>query len=380
MPLVRRDRTRTTEHGTARHVHDSDGTRMGEHIMTDQQQDAQTSDLPAGLAKPAQQALAAAGYQRLDQLTAITEIEFRQLHGIGPKAVEQLRRALSAKGLAFAGASIGGYPTGNYAEVNGLRLYYESHGGGEPLILLHGGLGMTGMFGDLLPALAADRQVIAVDLQAHGRTADIDRPLRYELMGDDIAALIRHLGLEEADLMGYSLGGGVALRAAIQHPDLVRKLVIVSTPFSQDGWYPEIVASMAQMSGAAAGFMKESPMYQEYARIAPRPEDFPVLLDKVGDMLRQRYDWTDGLAALTMPTLLVFGDADSIPPAYIARFFGLLGGGKTDGGWDGSGMSGARLAILPGVTHYNIFSSPLLVSIVRPFLAASPSAMRRWGE
>jgi pimeloyl-ACP methyl ester carboxylesterase len=267
-----------------------------------------------------------------------------------------------------------------HAQVNGLALYYEIHGAGDPLILLHGGLGSTGMFGDVLPALAADRQVIAVDLQAHGRTADIDRPLRYELMGDDIAALIRQLGLAGADLMGYSLGGGVALRAAIQHPDLVRKLVIVSTPFSQDGWYPEIVASMAQMSGAAAEFMKESTMYQEYARIAPRPGEFPALLDKIGDMLRQRYDWSDDLAALTMPTLLVFGDADSIPPAYIARFFGLLGGGKTDGGWDGSGMSGARLAILPGVTHYNIFSSPLLVSIVRPFLDASPSAMRRWGE
>ena len=270
--------------------------------------------------------------------------------------------------------------TGSYALVNSLKMYYEIHGVGEPLILLHGGLGLTSMFGDVLPALAEDRQVIAVDLQAHGRTADIDRPLSYELMGDDIAALIKHLGLAGADLMGYSLGGGVALRTAIQHPELVHKLVIVSTPFSQDGWYPEIVASMAQMSGAAAEFMKESPMYQEYTRVAPRPEDFPVLLDKIGDMLRHSYDWSDDVAALKMPTLLVFGDADSIPPAYCARFFELLGGGKTDGGWDGSGMSSARLAILPGATHYNNFFSPMLVSIVRPFLDASPPAMRRWGE
>jgi len=273
-----------------------------------------------------------------------------------------------------------GDPKGNYAEVNGLHLYYERHGAGEPLILLHGGLGLSSMFGDVLTLLAEDRQVIAVDLQAHGHTADIDRPLRYELMGDDIAALIRHLGLAGTDLMGYSLGGGVALRTAIQHPGLVRKLVIVSTPFSQDGWYPEIVASMAQMNGSAAEFMKESPMYQEYARVAPRPADFPVLLDKIGAMLRRNYDWSDDLAALTMPTLLVFGDADSIPPAYSARFFELLGGGKTDGGWDGSGMSSARLAILPGTTHYNIFSSPLLAPVVRPFLDASPPAMRRWGE
>jgi pimeloyl-ACP methyl ester carboxylesterase len=267
-----------------------------------------------------------------------------------------------------------------YAPVNGLSMYYEIHGAGEPLILLHGGLGSTGMFGGVLPTLAADRQVIAVELQAHGRTADIDRPLRYELMGDDIAALIRHLGLAATDLMGYSLGGGVALRTAIQHPGLVRKLVIVSTPFSQAGWHPEIVASMTQMNGTAAEFMKESSMYQEYARVAPRPMDFPVLLDKIGDMLRQNYDWSNDVAALKMPTLLVFGDADSIPPAYSARFFELFGGGKIDGGWDGSGMSNARLAILPGVTHYNIFSSPLLVSIVRPFLDASAPAMRRWGE
>jgi pimeloyl-ACP methyl ester carboxylesterase len=277
-------------------------------------------------------------------------------------------------------ARTGGDAKGSYAEVNGLHLYYERHGAGEPLILLHGGLGLSSMFGDVLTLLAEDRQVIAVDLQAHGHTADIDRPLRYELMGDDIAALIKHLGLTGTDLMGYSLGGGVALRTAIQHPELVRKLVIVSTPFSQDGWYPEIVASMAQMNGTAAEFMKESPMYQEYARVAPRPADFPVLLDKIGDMLRRNYDWSDEVAALKMPALLVFGDADSIPPAYSVRFFELLGGGKTDGGWDGSGMSSARLAILPGTTHYNIFSSPLLGPVVRPFLDASPPALRRWGE
>ena len=137
---------------------------------------------------------------------------------------------------------------------------------------------------------------------------------------------------------------------------------------------------MAQISGAAAEFMKESPMVQEYARVAPKPQDFPVLLDKIGDMLRQPYDWSDDVAALKTPTMLVFGDADSIPPAYAARFFDLLGGGKTDAGWDGSGMSSARLAILPGTTHYNIFYSPVLVSLVRPFLDVSPPATRRWGE
>jgi pimeloyl-ACP methyl ester carboxylesterase len=127
---------------------------------------------------------------------------------------------------------------GDYAHVNGLEMYYEVHGTGEPLILLHGGVGAIEMFGEVLPLLAQGRQVIAADLQAHGHTADFDRPLRFESMSDDIRALIEHLGLEEADVMGYSLGGGVALQTVLRHPQVVRKLVLVSTPFSRDGWYP----------------------------------------------------------------------------------------------------------------------------------------------
>jgi pimeloyl-ACP methyl ester carboxylesterase len=129
---------------------------------------------------------------------------------------------------------------GAYAEVNGLSLYYEVHGEGEPLILLHGGVGAIEMFGEVLPLLARGRRVIGVDLQAHGRTADIDRPMTYEAMADDMAALIEHLGVGEADVMGYSLGGGVALQTAIRHPEAVRKAVLVSTPFKRDGWYPEV--------------------------------------------------------------------------------------------------------------------------------------------
>src|SRR5882762_11384378 len=158
-----------------------------------------------------------------------------------------------------------------YAPVNGLKMYYEIHGTGEPLILLHGGLGATEMFGEILPLLSNTRQVIAVDLQAHGRTADIDRPLSFEAMASDIAALIKHLGIEKADVMGYSLGGGVALRVAVQHPEAVRKLVLVSIAYKRDGWYPEILAGMAQVGAASAEPMKKTPMYQMYARIAPKP-------------------------------------------------------------------------------------------------------------
>jgi pimeloyl-ACP methyl ester carboxylesterase len=259
-------------------------------------------------------------------------------------------------------------PQTGYAPVNGLNMYYEIHGDGAPLVLLHGGLGSTGMFGEVLEQLAQHRQVIAADLQAHGRTADIDRPIRLELMGDDVAALIAHLGLDKADVMGYSMGGGAALATAIRHPALVRKLVLVSVPFRRNGWYPEILAAMGQMSAAAAEFMRNTPMYQGYAAVAPHPDHFPTLLDKMGDLLRQEYDWAREVSALPMPTMLVFGDADSVPPAHAVEFFELLGGGKRDAGWDGAGMSTARLAILPGTTHYNSFSSPALAGTVIPFL------------
>ena len=259
---------------------------------------------------------------------------------------------------------------GSYASVNGLNLYYEIHGAGELLILLHGGVGAIQMFGEVLPSLAQNRQVVAVDLQAHGRTADIDRPLSFELMVGDITALIKHLGIEEADVMGYSLGGGVALRTAIQHPEVVRKLVLVSTPFKRDGWYPEVLAGMGQMGPQVAEPMKQTPMYQHYASIAPKPEDWPVLLTKLGELLRQDYDWSKDVAAIKAPTLIVVGDADSVRTAHVVAFFELLGGGKVDAGWDGSGMSNARLAILPATTHYNIYSSPQLSAVVAPFLDA----------
>ena len=205
-----------------------------------------------------------------------------------------------------------GKTSGNYAAVNGIRLYYEFHGAGEPLVLLHGGLGAIEMFGEVLPLLAQGRQVVAVDLQAHGRTADVDRPLSYETMADDIGALIEQLGFERADVMGYSLGGGVAMQTAIRHPQAVRKLVVVSTPFRRDGWYPEVLAGMGQMGPDAAEPMKATPMYALYSSVAPRPNDWPVLLTKLGALLRQDYDWSGDAAAMGTPTLIVVGDADSV--------------------------------------------------------------------
>jgi len=257
---------------------------------------------------------------------------------------------------------------GEYADVNGIKLYYEIHGTGRPVILLHGGLGAIEMFGPNLPALAKGRQVIGVDLQGHGRTADIDRPISPELMADDIAALIKHLKLERPDVMGYSLGGGVAVLTAIRHPEVVGKLVVVSTAIRRDAFYPEILGQQVQVGAAAAEAMKQTPMYQMYASIAPRPEDWGRLLGKMGDAMKEDFDFSTQVAGTKAPTLIVAGDADIFPPAHAVEVFGLLGGGKRDGGWDGSGRPKSRLAILPGLTHYTIFSAPALSAAVIPFL------------
>ena len=256
----------------------------------------------------------------------------------------------------------------SYADVNGVRLWYEISGSGRPLVLLHGGYGAVEMFAPILPAFAARRQIVAVDLQGHGRTADVDRPLRFESMADDIAELLRHLDLPEADVLGYSLGGGVALRTAIQHPGLVRRLVLVSTPCARRGWYPEVLAAMAMQDERFAEQMRGTPPHELYAAVAPRPEDWPRLWAKTGDLLRREYDWSAQVAALTVPTMLVYADADSIPVYHMADFYGLLGGGHRDAGWDGKDRPTARLAVLPGLTHYDIIASPAVPDVVLPFL------------
>jgi pimeloyl-ACP methyl ester carboxylesterase len=263
--------------------------------------------------------------------------------------------------------------TGQYAEVNGINLYVETIGVGRPLILLHGGLGSGEMFGPILPALTERHQVIAVDLQGHGRTADIDRPLDIRLMADDIAALIDHLGLDKPDLVGYSLGGGVALHTAVKYPGKVRRLVVASAHVWRDAVPPEMLAQQGQVNAAAAEFMKDTPMYQLYQQVAPRPEDFPRLLDKIGAAMAQDFDFSDEVRSLQVPTLIVAADADMAPPSHYVGVFKLLDGGLRDGGWMGEGRpkGGHALAILPGLTHYNLFTSPLFTAATLNFLDES---------
>ena len=263
--------------------------------------------------------------------------------------------------------------TGQYADINGLNVYYETLGSGRPLVLLHGGLGSGEMFGPILPALAASHQVILPDLQGHGRTADIDRPIDIRLMADDIAALIDHLGLEKPDLVGYSLGGGVAFFTAVKYPDKVGKLVMAAAHIRRDAIPAEMLGQQAQLNAAAAEFMKDTPMYELYQRVAPRPEDFGRLLDKVGAGLATEFDYSDEVRGLKVPTMIAAADADMAPPSHYVEMFKLLDGGLRDGGWMGEGRptGGHALAIIPGMTHYNVGASPVLAAAALSFLAAA---------
>ncbi len=259
--------------------------------------------------------------------------------------------------------------------MNGLELYYEIHGTGEPLILLHGGYGSTEMFSPIMQMLSERSKVIAVDLQGHGRTAITDRPMSYDALADDIAELVRQLGYHRADVMGYSLGGLVALRTAIRRPDVVNRLIVVSAGFSRGGFFPEVREGMDRTGPEVVEWMRNTPMYEEYSRVAPRPEDWPKFVTTMGALLQTDFDWSKDIPALgKMPLLLVFADADVIRTSHTVEFFELLGGAKQDAGWDGSRRPTARLAILPGLTHYTIFSSPALASTVVSYLDESDEA------
>jgi len=253
----------------------------------------------------------------------------------------------------------------NFADVNGQHIFYSVHGAGKPLILLHGGINPDS-FGSNLAELAKGRQVIAVHLQAHGRTPDTDRPLRCETLGDDVAALIGHLKLGKADVMGYSLGSFVALQTAIRHPDVVDRLVLVAATMRRDGSYPEVVAAFNQLEANAAmlgGSVKASPLGQAYPDV-----DWTNLFSKVGDLTKQPFDWSADVAKIHARTLLVFADADSIRPEHMVEFWKALGGGQRDAGIDGSLRPANQFAIVPNTTHYTLAVEPMLPEIVERFL------------
>ncbi len=269
--------------------------------------------------------------------------------------------------------------TSGYVGANGVNYWFEIRGNGEPLLLLHGGLMSSGAFGPVFTKLAEGRRVIGVDLQGHGRTALGTRRIDAVDIGRDLGVVIQKLGLRQVDVMGYSFGGAIGLQLAMQQPALVRRLVVVSAPYARTGWFAELLPQQESVNAAMADALKESPMYKSYAAIAPRPQDFPRLLDAMGELMRRPYDWSAGVKQLGMPVMLVYGDADMVDPRHIVSFYQLLGGGLRDAGWMREHISQNRLAILPDLTHYDIGESPILAATVIRFLD-TPIAAKGAGE
>lgn len=259
-------------------------------------------------------------------------------------------------------------PTTGYASVNGLQMYYQIHGsGGVPLVLLHGAFSAIGTsFEKLIPGLSANRQVIAFELQAHGRTADIDRPMSMESMADDVVAALGQLGIAKADIFGYSMGAGVALRLALQHSEVVRKLVLLSVGYTFAGFHPGMMEGLGEMKPE---MMYGSPWHDEYMRLAPRPQDFNRLFAKKADMDRATTDLpADAIRGISAPVLLIMGDSDIFRPEHAVEMFRLLGGGVVG---DLAGLPRSQLGILPGTTHSQASSrADLLIPMIVPFLDA----------
>lgn len=260
-----------------------------------------------------------------------------------------------------------------YESIGDLEMYYEVHGEGPPVVLLHGAYMTIDMMGPLLPGLAAQRQVIANEQQGHGRTADVDRPLTYEQMADDTAALVRRLGIESADVVGYSMGGGVALQMAIRHPDVVRRLVVASASFRHDGMH---AIALEMFPSITPELFAGSPIEEAYQRLAPNPGDFPKLVEKLSKLDSTPYAWPEEeIRAIRAPTLVVLGDSDGIRLEHAVELFGLRGGGVMG---DLAGLPEAQLAVLPGTSHFVPPGSGLLdradwlLAMIPPFLDAPP--------
>ena len=265
-------------------------------------------------------------------------------------------------------------PRTGYVSVNDLQMYYEIHGTGQPLVLLHGAFSaIETSFGRLLPGLAEGRQVVAFELQAHGRTADIDRPLTLEALADDVAAAIDQLGLSRADIFGYSTGAAVALQVVLRHPDVVRKLALASVTYTMAGVHPGLMEGLGEMTPE---MMHGSPWHDEYVRIAPHPEDFPKLFAKKTAMDQQIKDLpAEAISSIKTPTLLIIGDSDLVRPEHAVEMFRLLGGGVF--GDTPAGLPASQLAILPGTSHVTVVNrGDLLVPMITSFLdAPMPNAV-----
>ena len=259
-----------------------------------------------------------------------------------------------------------------YAPVGELNMYYEIHGRGRPTLLLHGAYMTVDLMGPMLSELAESRRVIAIEQQGHGRTADVDRPITYEHMADDTAAIARHLELDRPDVVGFSMGGGIALQMAIRHPDLVRRLVLISATFRSDGMH---AAALEMFPTITPELFAGSPIEEAYLRTAPNPGDFPKLVEKLSRLDTSPYAWPEeDIRAITAPTLIVQGDSDGPRLEHAVELFRLRGGGVMG---DLEGLPTSQLAVLPGTAHYVppgsgvLDRSEWLLAMLPPFLDAS---------
>jgi pimeloyl-ACP methyl ester carboxylesterase len=255
----------------------------------------------------------------------------------------------------------------HYAAVNGLNMYYEVHGTGRPLVLLHGNFDTIGSaFGELLPLLAKNRQVIAIEQQGHGHTADVARPLTYEQMAEDTAALLQQIGIRDADLVGVGMGGVIALGIASRHPALVRKLVVATTAYDRDGYYPEVIDFWKYLTPEG---MAQTPYQKAYTRVAPSPANWPVLVSKVRHLMQDFRGWSaDAIRSIQVPALVIVGDSDIVRPEHTLQMVRLLGGGVPG---DVVGLPRSRLAVLPGTTHSALMErTGWLLAMIGEFLDA----------
>lgn len=257
-----------------------------------------------------------------------------------------------------------------YAAAEGLEIYYEVYGEGEPIVVLAGGLMPIRTMAQITGPLSDTRQVIAIDLEGHGRTGLRDTPMSPERNGDDVAAVLRHLGIAEADIAGYSHGGAAAIWMAVRHPEMVRNLIVIATGFAREGWYPETQEAITAFGASLAEPLKATPIFEGYGH----PEQFPLFLDRMGELMRKDWDWREEVRALQMPVLLIFADHDSVSLLHIAEFFALFGGGIREPGVIDPQFSRARLAIIPGYTHYNLGQAPEVAQVIERFLTQPTSS------
>jgi pimeloyl-ACP methyl ester carboxylesterase len=257
-----------------------------------------------------------------------------------------------------------------YADINGLKMYYEVYGTGKPIVLLHGSyMSIPLNWSHIIPIMAKDRKVIVTELQGHGRTRDISREFSYEGMADDVSALLKHLKTDSADILGYSMGGGVAFQVAVRHPEQVRRLVVLSGTYKHDGWWPDVEAMYSTFT---SDMFKGTPIQKQYDSLGNDPARFPEYVKKVISIDLKPYDWSKEVKNIKAPIFMAIGDADGIRYEHALELFRAKGGGKMG---DIYGLPQSRLAILPGTTHIGMMHrTNLLIPMITDFLDSDLNA------